>query len=32
VGSAIVAEMERLERAPDIVDKIDQFLKRLTGQ
>lgn len=31
VGSAIVAEMERCAGAPDLVERIDQFLTGLTG-
>jgi len=31
VGSAIVAEMERLEREPDLVRQIGSFLDRITG-
>jgi len=31
VGSAIVAEMERLADAPELVDGVSQFLNRITG-
>jgi tryptophan synthase alpha chain len=31
VGSAIVAEMERLSESPDLVEQIGKFLKGLTG-
>jgi tryptophan synthase alpha chain len=31
VGSAIVAEMERLEGAPDLVERIENLLTGLTG-
>ena len=31
VGSAIVAEMERLTDAPEIVEGINKFLDRITG-
>src|SRR6185295_14307198 len=32
VGSALVAEMERCAGDPELVRKVDQFLKRLTGK
>ena len=31
VGSAIVAEMERLANAPELVDEVSKFLDRITG-